>query len=197
MVHILGVQLFENNFVKVTPAPYILSLIHLLIASFLPACLDPFLRDKSPHGRPYLRSPPNIRHLPRSSSLRDASDSHRSLPLLSLHLSHSPTRAPGIPHLQTGAPIDAPPKSGRRTRLPCATRRATPAPPKGQNKGHGPSALATDRVRLEARDAGEYCTPANDRESRWQEARDGSPCARTAHAVECKDGEEAQQSGAA
>ena len=60
----------------------------LLITSFLPA--DPFLRDKSPHRRPYLRSPPDTRHLPRSSSLRDASDSHRSLPLLSLHLSHPP-----------------------------------------------------------------------------------------------------------
>ncbi len=80
--------------ITLTPAPHQHNCCHvrqhLLIASFLPACLDPFLWDKSPHRRPYLRSPPDTRHLPRSSSLCDASDSHRSLPLLSLHLSHPP-----------------------------------------------------------------------------------------------------------
>jgi ribosomal protein S13 len=106
-----------------------------------------------------------------------------------------PPRAPLASATFQPAPRSTPlAEPARRTRIPRAARRTTSAAPASQDQGCGPAALAADRSGLEARDAGEYCSPTDDRKLRWQEAFDGSACTRAKHADECKNGKEAQQS---
>jgi hypothetical protein len=116
MVHILGVQLFENNFVKVTIRPLFFDFP--LICSLV--CIDPFLWDKSPHRRSYLRSPPNPPHLPRSPTLRNANNIHCRLPFLTIHLARPPACPTRLSRIPAPISINPPPESCRSTHLPRA-----------------------------------------------------------------------------
>jgi hypothetical protein len=195
MVHILGVQLFENNFVKVCLR---LPTLYLTCSSFVfLACVDPFLWNKSPHGRSHLRSPPDPRHLSRSPALRNTNNIHRRVSLITIHVSHPPACSSRVPRIPVATSFNAPPEPGRSTGIPCAARHPSPAPPTSQNQRRGPTPLAEDRDGLETRDPGEYCSSAYDWELRRQETCDGSTSTRAEHADERKDGEKTQQSRAA
>ena len=191
MVHILGVQLFENNFVKVCCQSFFLFGVPLI--RFL-ACVDPFLRNKSSHGQSHLRSPPDPRHLPRSPALRNANNIHRRLSLITIHVAYPPAWSSRVPRIPTTTSINAPPEPARSTHIPCAARRSSPATPTGQNQGRGPTPLAEDRDGLETRDTGEYCSSTHDRQLHRQETCDGSAGTRAEHSDERKDGKKTQQS---
>jgi hypothetical protein len=194
MVHILGVQLFETNFVKVClRQPVFLFAVPLIL--FL-ACVDPFLWNKSPHGGSHLRSPPDPRQLPCSPALRNTNNIHRRVSLITVHISYPPACSSRVPRIPGTIPINAPPKPGRSTHIPCAARHTSSATPTSQNQGRGPTPLAEDRDGLETRDAGEYCSSTHDRELRRQETCDESAGARAEYADERKDGEKTQQSRA-
>jgi hypothetical protein len=194
MVHILGVQLFENNFVKVCVNLFFLFDVPLIC--FL-ACVDPLLWNKSPHGRSHLRSPPNPRHLSRSPALRNTNNVHRSVSLITVHVAYPSAYSSRVPRIPCTISINAPPKPGRSTHIPCPARHTSSATPTSQNQGRRPTPLAEDRDGLETRDAGEYCSSTHDRELRRQETCDASASTRAEHADERKDGEKTQQSRAA
>jgi hypothetical protein len=194
MVHILGVQLFETNFVKVClRQPVFLFGVPLIL--FL-ACVDPFLWNKSPHGRSHLRSPPDPRQLPCSPALRNTNNIHRRLSLITIHVSYPPACSSRVPRIPATTFINTPPELGRSTHIPCAARHTSSATPTSQNQGCGPTPLAEDRDGLETRDAGEYCSSTHDRELRRQETCDESAGTRAEYADERKDGEKTQQSRA-
>jgi len=126
MIHILGVQLFENNFVKVGSNSCLI--LDIFLTDFS-ACFDPFLRNKPPHLWSHLRSPPDPRHLPRSPALPNANHVHRRLPLLSCHLAHPAAWPSRVPHLPARASVHALTEPARRTRIPRAARRTPSAAP--------------------------------------------------------------------
>jgi hypothetical protein len=171
-------------------------LFYVLIIRFL-ACADPFLWNKSPHGRSYLRSPPDPRHLPRSPSLRNTNNVHRSVSLVTIHIAYPPAASSRVPRIPCTISINAPSEPGRSTHIPCAARHTSSATPTSQNQGRGPTSLAEDRDGLETRDAGEYCSSTHDRELRRQETCDASAGTRAEHPDEREDGEKTQQSRAA
>lgn len=194
MVHILGVQLFENNFVKVCVNLFFLFDVPLI--RFL-ACLDPFLWNKSLHRWSHLRSSPDPRHLPRPPALPNTNNIHCRVSLIAIHVAHPPACSSRAPRIPATTSINALPELGRSTHIPCAARRTPSATPTSQNQGRGPTPLAEDRDGLETRDAGEYCSSTHDRELRRQEACDGSAGTGPEHADERKDGEKTQQGRAA
>ena len=161
------------------------------------ACVDPFLWDKSPHGRSHLCSPPDPRHLSRSPALRNTNNIHRCVSLITIHVAYPAACTSRDPRIPVTTSFNAPPEPGRSTQIPCTARHTSSATPTSQNQGRGPTPLAEDRDGLETRDAGEYCSSTHDRELRRQETCDGSAGTRAEHADERKDGEKTQQSRAA
>ena len=194
MVHILGVQLLENNFVKVCQPVFLFNVSLILL--FL-ACVDPFLWNKSPHRRSHLCSPPDPRHLPRSPALRNTNNIHSRVSLITIHVAYPPASSSRVPRIPDTTSINAPPEPGRSTQIPSAARRSCSSTPTSQSQGRGPTPLAENRGGLETRDAGEYCSSTHDWKLRRKETCDGFAGTRTEYADEREDCEKAQQSRAA
>ena len=110
MVHILGVQLFENSFVKVLPVSFVIILCVVRswssLALYISARLDTFLWNKSPYRQPYLRSPANPRQVSRPRAVRNTNNNHHRFPFLAVHLADPPACASCVAHVPTTPSLD-------------------------------------------------------------------------------------------